>query len=336
MTKAAPHCPMFIGYDPLHPIIDRPTTATPPPNIGLIGAFIYLPGSTYDPCDPPFYKTFYFGYYVTVFSCIFSIFLIKKLNVPPVKCYMFFMSLGVVNDLIFVYNLIFYYFSCPTCDTYQFFIDLVPNIQSHFWTSDFILINFFMVFLIAFAAARFSMPLSEVLFLILFNFITTPGVGGIYAYTRIEHYYQKRKKNPNDIGYKFFLMFLGMFMVVVWVDAYYLVVYSRQGFSVFPADYDPRTNFQLLLYYEAFMTPAVLLEAMTIFVCYSCYPLLLICNLPSDWNILIKLVISVLSILLSFAYVAAIMGVTIIAYEFFANFFPSWIGIVRHEKEKEL
>jgi len=332
MTKAAPHCPMFFGFDPKNPILNRPTTATPPPNIGLMGAFFYYRGLTYDPCDPPFIQTFCFGYYFTVSWCFLALFAIKALKIEPKKVYSAFMFLGVLNYLVFLYNLFTYYLPCEKCSQYQFFIDLVPNIQAHFWTSDYILINVFMIFVLLFASARFDIPNTEVLYLLLLSFITTPAVGGMKIYMTIEEYYEKRKTSPNKVPVKNFLLFLAFFSVIMGVDFYYLTVYSRRGLSVFPADYDPRTNFQLLLYYEAYMTPAVLLEAMTIFICYASFPLLIITNLPKKWNILVKLVISGFSILTSFAYVAAIMGFTIIGYEALANFWPE---ILQDEKEKK-
>jgi len=216
----------------------------------------------------------------------------------------------------------------------NFFIDLVPNLHSHFWTTDFILMHVFMIPLFAFAAARFDIPSSDVLKLTLLNFLTTPAVGGMLIYSKIDEYYQKRYKKPNKISPLNFWLFLAFFLIVMAIDAYYLISYSR-NLSVFPADYDPRTNFQLLLYYEAYLTPAVLLESLTIFVCYSAFPLLIITNLPSDWNIIIKFAISFFSILTSFAYVAAIIGFTIIGYEIFANYFPSKIGIVTFKEREE-
>jgi len=290
---------------------------------------------TYDPCDPPFYQTFCFGYYFTLSWCLLSILVIKTGLVSKRRVYTIFLGLGVLNDLVFVYNFFHYYVACTKCDTYQLFIDLVPNIQAHFWTSDFILMNFFMFFLIGFAATRFDIPNTEALLLVLLSVITTPAVGGMYAYIRIEEYYETRKSNPNKISPLLMWLFIFMFSVIILVDIYYLVFYSRMGPAVYPADYNPNTNFQLLLYYEAFMTPAVLLEAMTIFICYASYPLIIITNLPPSWNILIKLVISVLSILLSFAYVAGIVALTIIGFEMFANYFPSYIGITKlHEHEE--
>jgi len=335
LLPSGAHCPTLIGFDPNHPFIHRPTTTVAPPNVGVLGAFFYVRGTAVDPCDPPLITGFAFGWYFSLSICLISIFLTKFGKISPISAYKLLMGAGILNDVIFLYNFFHYYMGCKTCSSLQVFIDLFVNIQAQFWTSDFVLEILFLTCLIIFASARFGIPGGETLYMIMLMYMTTPAVGGMYAYAKIEEYYQIRKRRPNKIKARLFWMFLIFFLIVIGFDFYYLNVFSRKGLSIYPADFDPRVNFQLLLYYEAFMSPAILLEAMTVMITYIAFPIMIITNLPSHWNIIIKLVVSFISIITSFVYVAAILGFTIIGYEFLANYWPSSLEIVGFEHDHE-
>jgi len=107
---------------------------------------------------------------------------------------------------------------------------------------------------------------------------------------------------------------------------YYLGDYAKK-FATFPADYDPRTNYQVLIYYEAYITPGMILIAITIFCCYMAFPVLVIGNFPDKWSMIIQFPLGFIVMFLSFFNVATIIGVTIIAYEFLVHFFPTWLEI---------
>jgi len=268
-------------------------------------------------------------------SCILSYTAVKMGWVKLKNIFKAFMVLGVVNDLILVYNVNHYYFACTKCSGYQFFIDLVTNIAADYWTSDYVLMNLFMVFLIGFAAARFSIPSEKALMLTILTFLTSPAVGGLLMFSTIEEYYQRRKERPNRISGWNVFAFILFILIVGPIDANYLNNFSR-NLRVYPSDYDSRTPFEFFQYYEAFMTPALLFEAMAIFITYVSYPLLIVCNLPDSWNIIIRCTITFLIMLMSFVYVAAIIIIIIVGYELFALFAPGWIGIKGFiEKEKE-
>jgi len=173
------------------------------------------------------------------------------------------------------------------------------------------------------------------MYLLLLNFMTTPAVGGMMMYMRIDEAYQLKKKRPNYLPPKIFYLFLVQTSIIAAIDVYYLGTYSRRGLTIFPADYDPRTNFQIILYIESFMTPAVLVIATTIYICFMSYPLLIIKNLPPQWRLITKLVVSFVFIIVSFTYIAVTIAITIIGYEVLANCCPGQLNIEGFDDEDE-
>jgi len=83
------------------------------------------------------------------------------------------------------------------------------------------------------------------------------------------------------------------------------------------------------------MSPAALFFAWNVIICYTAYPMLVLTNIPSHWNIFTKTVVIGFTFFFSFCFVAMMIGVVLIAYETCANFFPSVVGIDHYYQDEE-